>query len=163
MPFFADFFMPTSLIRSPKLGNHADTGFAAACSRRAPPPDPPPPSPNFRTTPSPHPSTPPPSPFPPPPPLSPCLLPPSLPLLSPLPPPPSSFPPLPILLFSLPPQTPPAPCYVITGAAGFIGSALAWRLNQLGHDNLILVDALGTDARWKNLVPLRYADYIDRT
>ncbi len=56
-----------------------------------------------------------------------------------------------------------SPCYVITGAAGFIGSALAWRLNQLGHDNLILVDALGTDARWKNLVPLRYADYVDRT
>lgn len=60
-------------------------------------------------------------------------------------------------------MTSPAPCYVITGAAGFIGSALAWRLNQLGHDNLILVDALGTDARWKNLVPLRYADYQDRT
>jgi ADP-L-glycero-D-manno-heptose 6-epimerase len=55
-----------------------------------------------------------------------------------------------------------SPCYVITGAAGFIGSALAWRLNELGHDNLILVDALGTDARWKNLVPLRYADYVDR-
>jgi ADP-L-glycero-D-manno-heptose 6-epimerase len=55
-----------------------------------------------------------------------------------------------------------SPCYVITGAAGFIGSALAWRLNQLGHENLILVDALGTDARWKNLVPLRYADYVDR-
>jgi ADP-L-glycero-D-manno-heptose 6-epimerase len=56
----------------------------------------------------------------------------------------------------------PSPCYVITGAAGFIGSALAYRLNQLGRDNLILVDALGTDARWRNLVPLRYSDYIDR-
>ena len=55
-----------------------------------------------------------------------------------------------------------SPCYVVTGAAGFIGSALAWRLNQLGHENLILVDALGTDARWKNLVPLRHADYHDR-
>ncbi len=55
-----------------------------------------------------------------------------------------------------------SPCYVITGAAGFIGSALAYRLNQLGRDNLILVDALGTDARWRNLVPLRYADYYDR-
>ena len=54
------------------------------------------------------------------------------------------------------------PCYVITGAAGFIGSALAWRLNQLGHENLILVDAPGADGRWKNLVPLRYADYYDR-
>ena len=51
---------------------------------------------------------------------------------------------------------------VITGAAGFIGSVLAHRLNRLGRTNLILVDALGTDARWKNLVPLRYADYLDR-
>lgn len=55
-----------------------------------------------------------------------------------------------------------SPCYVVTGAAGFIGSALAYRLNELGHENLILVDALGADSRWKNLVPLRYADYIDR-
>jgi ADP-L-glycero-D-manno-heptose 6-epimerase len=55
-----------------------------------------------------------------------------------------------------------SPCYVITGAAGFIGSALAYRLNQLGHENLILVDAPGSDSRWKNLVPLQYADYIDR-
>jgi ADP-L-glycero-D-manno-heptose 6-epimerase len=55
------------------------------------------------------------------------------------------------------------PCYVITGAAGFIGSALAHRLNQRGIDNLILVDSLGKDARWKNLVPLRYADYFDRS
>lgn len=59
-------------------------------------------------------------------------------------------------------SSPHSPCYVITGAAGFIGSALAWRLNQLGHENLILVDALGPDARWKNLVPLRFADYVDR-
>ncbi len=55
-----------------------------------------------------------------------------------------------------------SPCYVVTGAAGFIGSALAWRLNHLGFDNLILVDALGPDSRWRNLVPLRYADYFDR-
>jgi len=59
-------------------------------------------------------------------------------------------------------MTASSPCYVITGAAGFIGSALAYRLNQLGRDNLILVDALGTDTRWRNLVPLRYADYYDR-
>jgi ADP-L-glycero-D-manno-heptose 6-epimerase len=57
----------------------------------------------------------------------------------------------------------PQPCFVITGAGGFIGSALAHRLNERGHDNLILVDALGTDARWRNLVPLRYADYFDRS
>jgi ADP-L-glycero-D-manno-heptose 6-epimerase len=57
---------------------------------------------------------------------------------------------------------PKTPCYVITGAGGFIGSALAHRLNERGQDNLILVDALGTDARWRNLVPLKYRDYLDR-
>ncbi len=56
----------------------------------------------------------------------------------------------------------PSPCYVITGAAGFIGSVLAHRLNQMGCENLILVDSMGQDLRWRNLVPLKYADYWDK-
>jgi len=52
---------------------------------------------------------------------------------------------------------------VVTGGAGFIGSAIAWRLNQLGANNIIIVDELGTDEKWKNLVNLDYADYIDKT
>lgn len=55
----------------------------------------------------------------------------------------------------------PADKILITGAAGFIGSALAYELNQRGFDNLILTDVLGTDEKWKNLVPLRYGDYLD--
>ncbi|MEO7426872.1 MAG: ADP-glyceromanno-heptose 6-epimerase, partial [Fibrobacteria bacterium] len=51
---------------------------------------------------------------------------------------------------------------VITGAAGFIGSALAWRLNGMGRHRLLLVDQLGTSAKWKNLVPLRYSDYMEK-
>lgn len=50
---------------------------------------------------------------------------------------------------------------LITGGAGFIGSAIAWRLNQMGHDNIIVCDRLGDDERWANLVPLKFADYID--
>lgn len=42
-----------------------------------------------------------------------------------------------------------------------IGSALVWALNQRGHENIILSDVLGCDEKWKNLVPLRYADYLD--
>lgn len=51
---------------------------------------------------------------------------------------------------------------VVTGGAGFIGSALVWRLNQLGKKNIIIVDRLGSDEKWKNLVPLCYADYFDK-
>lgn len=51
---------------------------------------------------------------------------------------------------------------VVTGAAGFIGSAIVWRLNQLGKNNIIIVDELGTDEKWKNLVNLDYSDYIDK-
>ena len=50
---------------------------------------------------------------------------------------------------------------LITGGAGFIGSAIVWKLNQIGHDNIIVCDRLGEDERWANLVPLRFADYID--
>lgn len=50
---------------------------------------------------------------------------------------------------------------LITGGAGFIGSALAWHINQLGNQNIVLSDKLTTDEKWKNLVALKYADYID--
>ncbi len=49
---------------------------------------------------------------------------------------------------------------VITGAAGFIGRNVVAELNARGHDNLLLVDLLGTDEKWKNLVGLRFEDLI---
>lgn len=45
---------------------------------------------------------------------------------------------------------------VITGGAGFIGSALVWRLNQMGFTNLVLVDNLGTNLQWKNISKSNY-------
>ena len=51
---------------------------------------------------------------------------------------------------------------VVTGGAGFIGSAIVWRLNQLGESNIIIVDELGTDEKWKNLVPLKFEDFIHK-
>ncbi len=51
---------------------------------------------------------------------------------------------------------------VITGAAGFIGSALVWRLNKLGKNNIIIVDELGKDEKWKNLVALDFEDFINK-
>jgi ADP-L-glycero-D-manno-heptose 6-epimerase len=51
---------------------------------------------------------------------------------------------------------------LITGAAGFIGSALAWALNRQGRFDLILCDRFGTGQKWKNLLGCRFAQFIDR-
>jgi ADP-L-glycero-D-manno-heptose 6-epimerase len=51
---------------------------------------------------------------------------------------------------------------IVTGGAGFIGSAFIWRLNQEGIDNIVIVDSLGTDDKWKNLVNRRFVDYIHK-
>ena len=50
---------------------------------------------------------------------------------------------------------------LVTGGAGFIGSALVWALNQRGHTNIVVTDVLGSDEKWKNLTPLKFADYVE--
>ncbi len=50
---------------------------------------------------------------------------------------------------------------VVTGAAGLIGSALVRALNLGGTDDIVAVDRLGTSEKWRHLVPLRFADYLD--
>jgi ADP-L-glycero-D-manno-heptose 6-epimerase len=52
--------------------------------------------------------------------------------------------------------------YIVTGGAGFIGSAFIWRLNQAGIDKIVIVDDLGSSEKWKNIRQLRYADYVQR-
>jgi len=51
---------------------------------------------------------------------------------------------------------------IVTGGAGFIGSAFVWKLNDERIDDVVVVDDLGTSAKWKNLVNRRYADYIHK-
>jgi ADP-L-glycero-D-manno-heptose 6-epimerase len=50
---------------------------------------------------------------------------------------------------------------LVTGGAGFIGSAIVAELNARGMDDIFIVDILGKDHRWKNLRHLRYADYME--
>jgi len=50
---------------------------------------------------------------------------------------------------------------VVTGGAGLIGSALVWCLNRHGIDDIIVVDRLDESEKWKHLVSLRFADYVD--
>ena len=52
--------------------------------------------------------------------------------------------------------------YVVTGGAGFIGSAMVWKLNEMGIDDVIVVDNLSTSEKWKNLVNRTYVDYLHR-
>lgn len=51
---------------------------------------------------------------------------------------------------------------VVTGGAGFIGSALVWALNQKGRNDIIIVDHFGENDKYKNLISLRFLDVFDR-
>ena len=55
----------------------------------------------------------------------------------------------------------PSTRILITGGAGFIGSALAWELNQRGCERIVIADFLGTTEKWRNLTPLRFEDYLE--
>ena len=50
---------------------------------------------------------------------------------------------------------------LVTGGAGFIGSALVWALNRHGCDDIVVCDRLGTDEKWRNLAPLRFAEFVE--
>ena len=48
----------------------------------------------------------------------------------------------------------------VTGAAGFLGSALVWGLNQRGERAILCVDTDLSAHRYANLKPLRYGAYL---
>jgi ADP-L-glycero-D-manno-heptose 6-epimerase len=51
---------------------------------------------------------------------------------------------------------------IVTGGAGFIGSALIAALNKRQITDILVVDHLGTDEKWKNLRNLSFADYVEK-
>ena len=50
---------------------------------------------------------------------------------------------------------------IVTGGAGFIGSALVWGLNRRGTARVVIADRLGRSSKWRNLRALRFEDYVE--
>jgi ADP-L-glycero-D-manno-heptose 6-epimerase len=50
---------------------------------------------------------------------------------------------------------------IVTGGSGFIGSALIAGLNAKGISDILVVDILGKDQKWKNLRNLSFVDYLE--
>ncbi len=50
--------------------------------------------------------------------------------------------------------------YIVTGAAGFIGSCIVKKLNDLGIENIVVVDRLESDDKWLNLRGVKFQEYV---
>jgi ADP-L-glycero-D-manno-heptose 6-epimerase len=49
---------------------------------------------------------------------------------------------------------------IVTGATGFIGSNIVADLNDAGRSDVVLVDNLGTEGKWKNIAKRRFLDVV---
>ena len=52
--------------------------------------------------------------------------------------------------------------FIVTGAAGLIGSSVIWGLNRRGVGDILAVDHLGCSEKWRNLRALEYAYYMEK-
>ena len=53
--------------------------------------------------------------------------------------------------------------YIVTGGAGFIGSCIVKTLNDMGIDDIILVDNISTSEKWLNLRNKKYSEYYNKS
>ena len=51
---------------------------------------------------------------------------------------------------------------IVTGGAGFIGSAIISALNKRQISDVLVVDELACDQKWKNLRNLSFTDYVEK-
>lgn len=49
---------------------------------------------------------------------------------------------------------------IVTGGGGFIGSVLAWALNEAGRADLVIVDHFGTDEKWRNIAKRDFFEIV---
>jgi ADP-L-glycero-D-manno-heptose 6-epimerase len=51
---------------------------------------------------------------------------------------------------------------IVTGGAGFIGSAFIKKLNSENISDILVVDDIQNSSKWKNLVNLKFSDYLNK-
>lgn len=52
---------------------------------------------------------------------------------------------------------------IVTGGAGFIGSAFVWKCNKEGIRDIWIVDNLASTDKWKNLNHLHFSEYFQKS
>lgn len=51
---------------------------------------------------------------------------------------------------------------IVTGGAGFIGSCIVRTLNDMGIDDIVIVDHICETDKWLNIRNKKYREYISR-
>lgn len=52
--------------------------------------------------------------------------------------------------------------FIVTGGAGFIGSCIVRTLNDMGYEDIVVVDNVGSTDKWKNIRSKHFCDYIHK-